>query len=248
VSIGRLTIVGAFSQFPVKPGTAPWGIVSGPDGALWFSESSTILAPDKIGRITTAGVITDFPVITSPSLPQLITAGPDGALWFTETNANKIGRITTAGAVSELAIPTANSQPFGIAAGPDGNIWFAEGNAKQHRPDWPAFLPASSGRTGAFESGLGLAGVPTGRNRHAISAPPSRFPAGLSGTCTKPPLSGTSGGMDWTHTPDRYQTITRTRRNGCPGTTVKPWRMAFFELITKVKMAREQTRQSSSTS
>jgi virginiamycin B lyase len=51
---------------------------------LWFIEY-----PSKIGRITTAGTITEFPLTT----PQQygIGLGPDGALWF--TNYTAIGRL-----------------------------------------------------------------------------------------------------------------------------------------------------------
>ena len=52
---------------------------------------------NKIGRITTAGAVTEYTVPTGGANPTGITAGPDGALWFTESNANKIGRITTGG-------------------------------------------------------------------------------------------------------------------------------------------------------
>ena len=34
-----------------------------------------------IGRITTAGVITEFPIAAGEA-PSGITSGPDGALWF----------------------------------------------------------------------------------------------------------------------------------------------------------------------
>ena len=86
-----------------------------------------------IGRITTAGVITEFPTPTASSSPRGIAAGPDGNLWFTETTAtsNQIGRITTAGVVTEFSIPTAFSYPVGITAGPDGNLWFTEQYANQ---------------------------------------------------------------------------------------------------------------------
>ena len=102
----------------------PSGIASGPDGALWFTE----YGGNKIGRITTAGSITEYPV--SPlAVPYSITAGSDGALWFTEYYANKIGRITTTGVVTEYAIPTTTSStgnPFDITSGPDGALWFTE--------------------------------------------------------------------------------------------------------------------------
>jgi streptogramin lyase len=70
--------------------------------------------------------ITEYPIPTANSNPDVITAGPDGNLWFTELSANKIGRITPQGLITEFTIPTANSQPFGITAGPDGNVWFTE--------------------------------------------------------------------------------------------------------------------------
>jgi len=59
---------------------------------LWFAEQSG----DAIGRITTAGVATEFTAgITRPgAAPFAITTGPDGNLWFTELLGNRIGRIT----------------------------------------------------------------------------------------------------------------------------------------------------------
>ena len=41
---------------------------------------------NQIGRITTAGVITEFPIPTAGSGPAGIAAGPDGNLWFTEVD------------------------------------------------------------------------------------------------------------------------------------------------------------------
>jgi uncharacterized repeat protein (TIGR01451 family) len=95
-------------------------IAPGPDGALWFTENSS----GKIGRITTTGVITEFPIAPA-SGPDEIVAGPDGALWFCEGLANKIGRITTVGAFAEFPLAS-GSFPAGIAAGPDGALWFTE--------------------------------------------------------------------------------------------------------------------------
>jgi virginiamycin B lyase len=66
----------------------------GHDGNLWFTEYDG----SKIGRITPAGTITEFPLPIPPpyssSRPQVTTAGPDGNLWFTESAGNKIGRIS----------------------------------------------------------------------------------------------------------------------------------------------------------
>jgi streptogramin lyase len=113
---------GTITEYPVPTkGSEPFGIVAGPDGNIWFNEYSAA----KIGRITPAGTITEFPTGAPGEVPG-IGVGPDGNLWFTEGSANKIGRITPAGAITEFPVPTAGSFPYGITAGPDGNLWFTE--------------------------------------------------------------------------------------------------------------------------
>jgi FG-GAP-like repeat len=48
---------------------------------------------DKIGRITTAGVVTEYAIPRASTGPTSITVGPDGAFWFSEQFANRIGRL-----------------------------------------------------------------------------------------------------------------------------------------------------------
>ena len=103
----------------------PESIQLGSDGALWFTETEG----NKIGRITTAGAVTEYPVggTYQTGSPWAIIVGPDGAMWFTETLGSKIGRITTAGVITkERATPTPNSGPRRIIVGPDGAMWFTE--------------------------------------------------------------------------------------------------------------------------
>ncbi|MEX1246709.1 MAG: hypothetical protein WEF99_18340 [Thermoanaerobaculia bacterium] len=131
--IGRITTSGAITEYPV-PGpqsypdcsrSGPCGpvyIAAGPDGALWF----TVNAANTIGRITTSGEVTEFPIPTPDSQPYGIVAGLDGNLYFTESRGNKIGRITTSGTITEFPIPTPGASPYGIALGPDGALWFTE--------------------------------------------------------------------------------------------------------------------------
>jgi streptogramin lyase len=132
--IGRFTPAGQFTSFPMptldafrrfafgQPGHS--AITSGSDGNLWFTEN----APGKIGKITTAGVITEYPLASKLAAPSIMTSGPDGNLWFTETGVGKIGRITTAGVVSEFIAPrgTGAAGPFGITTGADGNLWYSD--------------------------------------------------------------------------------------------------------------------------
>jgi virginiamycin B lyase len=119
-AIVRVAPTGDSTVFPLQ--SRPSRIAAGPDGRLWFTEDWN----QQIGRITTDGVLDEFPVPTANSFPTNITAGPDGNMWFIETVANQIGRITVSGAISEFPIPTASRSYGGIAAGKDGNVWFAE--------------------------------------------------------------------------------------------------------------------------
>jgi sugar lactone lactonase YvrE len=98
----------------------PSDITAGPDGNMWFTDDFG----GKIGRITPAGAITEFPVPHSPRL-EGIAAGPDGNLWFTDLRNDRIGRISTAGVITEFPLRP-NAEPMGITAGPDGNLWFTE--------------------------------------------------------------------------------------------------------------------------
>ena len=87
-------------------------ITAGPDGALWFTESGG----NKVGRITTSGELTEYPLETPDSLPGEIVAR-HGALYFTEGNTNVISRMSTAGKVTRRdPLPTANANPIGLAS------------------------------------------------------------------------------------------------------------------------------------
>ncbi len=107
--------------YPVKPRSAGvLYIASGPDGALWFTETDA----SRIGRITTAGKQSSYPTKTKDVYPAEIVAGPDKALWFTQTQFKwAIGRITTSGRITEY--PVAHP-PYAITKGPDGALWFTE--------------------------------------------------------------------------------------------------------------------------
>lgn len=136
--IGMLTPSGQFTGFTVpSPHPEPTAILSGPDGNLWFDEFDA----GKIGTITTAGVVTEYP------LPQIMVSGapanvnsqsmifgPDGALWFTGIayassccgSVGVIGRMDLGGNVTYLTLPSPRANPEGIVTGSDGALWFAD--------------------------------------------------------------------------------------------------------------------------
>jgi len=134
---------GAVTEFPVPTANSgPAEIITGPDGNLWFTERNTT----NIGRITPAGVITEFPPPDPGSLEARdedggITAGPDGNLWFIEGNSDVFGwgfaRMTPAGVITgRFPIPPQGWYHFSpgsaLTAGPDGNLWFTELGDAQH--------------------------------------------------------------------------------------------------------------------
>ena len=131
-------------HYTIPSGGQVLQIVAGPDGNLWFTIDKTgqrgtfngqVLNPvvASIGRVTPAGIVTEFPIPGSiynyvASMPGdnsfAITVGSDGNLWFTEAEANKIGKITPQGVITEYQLPEIGMPPRSITSGPDGNLWF----------------------------------------------------------------------------------------------------------------------------
>jgi streptogramin lyase len=98
--IGRITTAGVITEFPIPTGgstlctspfvgSCPTGITAGLDGNLWFVEEGA----NQVAKITTAGVITEYPIPLANSVPFDIAAGADGNLWFTQIS-NDIGKLS----------------------------------------------------------------------------------------------------------------------------------------------------------
>lgn len=70
-------------------------IAPGPDGALWVTanESLTNVTFTAIGRLTTAGVYSEYQVPAARSNLNAVAAGPDGNVWFVDSGAQKIGVV-----------------------------------------------------------------------------------------------------------------------------------------------------------
>jgi virginiamycin B lyase len=121
-AIGRMTVDGSFDSWPLpRPHSDPAQIVAGPDGALWFTEQ----AGYRIGRITTDGEISEFPL--RPGLaPVGIAVGPEGDLWF--ATDKRVGRVTTEGAIDTWPVPGADNL-YNIAVSEDGDLWITDGEA-----------------------------------------------------------------------------------------------------------------------
>jgi streptogramin lyase len=104
-------------EFPLPLDVSAGSIAAGPEGALWFTMSG-----ERLGRITTAGKLSNFALPAGTQGVQDIAAGPDGNLWLTTQNG--VDRAAPGGEVAEFRLPGEDEQPGQIAAGPDGNLWF----------------------------------------------------------------------------------------------------------------------------
>jgi streptogramin lyase len=122
-------VVPSITEFKKRISPDPRAITAGPDGRLWFTENDG--ATTQIGRITTDGVVRQFPV-AAPASPEGIALGPDHRLWVTQHANSDLLRVTAAGVITH--VPLGNCCTEGITAGPDGRMWF------DHNPDGPGLL------------------------------------------------------------------------------------------------------------
>jgi virginiamycin B lyase len=165
--IHRITTTGIVTDYgTLGSAGSPVDITVGPDGALWFASGGN--PNDRIGRITTSGVMTMYslPIYDRPTYngynnlaPGSITTGPDGALWFTAARVNVLGRITTEGDVTLYRLPPISFADEswvsrGMTLGPDGALWITNDGmvvrAAIEQPDNtpPAITPQISGTRG----------------------------------------------------------------------------------------------------
>lgn len=109
MGFGRITTTRETSSYPVKTGSAPFGITVGPDDALWF----TAIGTDQIARITVDGHLTEFPLPTSGAMASMITTGPDGALWLAPGDCQQRSdhERGPGGSLAELSLPSRGSFP-----------------------------------------------------------------------------------------------------------------------------------------
>jgi virginiamycin B lyase len=63
-AVGLRGQVTSIKEYPLPAGLGAGQITAGPDGALWFTEFTV----SKIGRITTAGVVTEYSIPTPSCL------------------------------------------------------------------------------------------------------------------------------------------------------------------------------------
>lgn len=100
-------------------GTGSEGIVTGPDGNLWFTETN-----GYVGTIDTNFDPSSFKeYATGTGRADWIASAPDGNLWVSDTGHDKIIVMNTSGTVvNTISVPYT---PNKLTVGPDGNVWIA---------------------------------------------------------------------------------------------------------------------------
>ncbi len=99
IALIAVAIVGAASaarvsaapltEFNLPAGTSATNLIDGPDGALYFAETTP--TGQKIGRITTSGTITTTPVNTAGDISSMALAA-NGTIWFSISDGATGGR------------------------------------------------------------------------------------------------------------------------------------------------------------
>lgn len=115
----------AVAEFEIRDSSAaPFTIVAGLDGSMWFSEEGT----GAVARIGAHGVIRQYRLPTAGSNPEGLFVDRDGSVYVAEHaggyEATHVARISPGGRVTEWN--DTDEAPQGVARGPDGSMWFTQ--------------------------------------------------------------------------------------------------------------------------
>ena len=113
--VPRVAGAATFERFYAGGAVYPGSLVTGPDGAVWFTWEA------GIGRLASDGSVRLHRVATTT--PQALTVGADGALWFTDDPVARVGRFALDGKVSFLSLSSYATRLTDVATGPDGGLW-----------------------------------------------------------------------------------------------------------------------------
>jgi streptogramin lyase len=130
-TVAAVTTAGALTPYSVPSGDGPGttnGLALGPDGNVWFAESS------HFAKITTGGTVTEYPYPSGETKNEFagVTVGPDHHVWFTERDTNNVGSVDpSTGKVSEVDLLLSGIGTCGAAGmttGGDRNLYFGCGS------------------------------------------------------------------------------------------------------------------------
>jgi virginiamycin B lyase len=113
---------GNYLQIPLGEGSSPHGVILGPDGAAWVTDSG-LNAIVRVDAKTHA--VTRFPLPIADNA-NLNTCAFDaqGTLWFTG-QTGYYGRLDPKSGKVEVWTSPRGRGPYGITATPDGSVYYA---------------------------------------------------------------------------------------------------------------------------
>lgn len=122
-ALGRLdSQTGAVRQIALGNGSSPHGVIVGPDGAAWVTDSG-LNAIVRVDAKTEAVAV--FPLPAGTPYTNLNTAAFDGAgvLWFTG-QSGYFGRLDPGQPMAKIFPAPKGRGPYGIAATPKGEVYY----------------------------------------------------------------------------------------------------------------------------
>ena len=160
---GRALLSKGLTVVPIEPlgstSTVVSSITRGPDGNIWFTDGAYDANEGDVGKITPAGAVTYYPVLTGLAYGQ-ITTGPDGNLWFGDLGGG-IGKITPAGQAT--LYPSVGAD--WLTAGLDGDVWFTGMATGTSTSVLGKITPTGQVTTYPLPDDIGLVGpIPQGRD------------------------------------------------------------------------------------
>ena len=114
---------GAVREVELGAGSAPHGVVVGPDGAPWITDgglNAIVRVDPATGRVEVFRLPPDRPGANL----NTATFDHDGVLWFTG-QSGVYGRFDPADGVVEVFDAPGGRGPYGIATTPGGDVWYA---------------------------------------------------------------------------------------------------------------------------
>jgi virginiamycin B lyase len=116
---------GAIETIPLGAGSAPHGVIVGPDGAAWVTDGGL----NAIVRVDAETRAVDvWPLAGGNANLNTAVFDQDGVLWYTGQNGI-VGRLdpetTPPGTVLEPVAAPRGQGPYGIAVTPDNEVYFA---------------------------------------------------------------------------------------------------------------------------
>jgi virginiamycin B lyase len=112
---------GEVEMVPLGSGSAPHGVILGPDDAAWVTDgglNAIVRVDDETHEVTT------FPVDSANANLNTATFDRDGILWFTG-QSGVVGRLDPESGEMMTTTETGGSGPYGITSTPDGDVFFA---------------------------------------------------------------------------------------------------------------------------